>query len=289
MGFAKIENTAGFTNEDLFEKLSAVKVSFGVPVMGDIKGTPSVMYKKVSEQFDLFVRVDGKNVIMGKIGTDGVSSAATALNMGLDLFLGHKDSGTSDADHAVNELAEIIGRLEKGEEVTESKEEASVKTSSGEKMEFYMNQKAISIKPKFDIFDAQEAQVYHVEGDLARLNFSIQRNGEEVAKLKKKLIAVMPEYTILAKGKEVGKIKKKMKLTNPELKGTINGQELKIVGDLFGFDFDIQVGASTIGHVDTVSQLWQDTYRICVFDESYQDIMAALAIICDNVVDAENN
>ena len=46
MGFAKIENTAGFTNEDLFEKLSAVKVSFGVPVMGDIKGTPSVMLSR---------------------------------------------------------------------------------------------------------------------------------------------------------------------------------------------------------------------------------------------------
>ncbi len=44
--------------------------------------------------FDVFVRVDKKNIIMGKIGTDGVSSATTALSMGIDMFLGHKDEGT---------------------------------------------------------------------------------------------------------------------------------------------------------------------------------------------------
>ena len=288
-GFAKIPNTQGFTNEVLLEKLSGITVSFGTPVMGSINGTQSVMYKKVSESFDVFVRVDGNNIIMGKIGTDGVSSMQTALSGGLDLFLGHKDAGTSNADRAVTELSEIVKKLESGETVTASSTVASVNTSTGDAVEFFMKQKAISLKPKFDIFDRGEAPVYHVEGDLPRLNFSIQKNGAEVMKMKKKLIAIMPEYSIIINGSEVGKLKKKIKLTNPELAGTINGKELKIVGDLMGFDFELQVGGVTIGHIDTAQTIWQDCYRIRILDESYQDIMIALAIICDNVVDQSGN
>lgn len=288
-GFAKIPNTQGFTNEVLLEKLSEITVSFGTPEMGDINGTQSVMYRKVSDMFDVFVRVDGKNIIMGKIGANGVSSVTTALSGGLDMFLGHKDEGTSNADRAVTELSEIVKKLESGESVTASNTVAAVNTASGESVEFFMKQKAISIKPKFDIFDRNEAPVYHVEGDLPRLNFSIQKNGTEVLKLKKKLIAVMPEYSLILNGSEIGKLKKKIKLTNPELTGTINGKELKIVGDLMGFDFELQVGGVTIGHIDTAQTIWQDCYRIKVLNEDYQDIMIALTIICDNVADQSGN
>ena len=288
-GFAKIPNTQGFTNEVLLEKLSEITVSFGTPEMGDINGTQSVMYRKVSDMFDVFVRVDGKNIIMGKIGANGVSSVTTALSGGLDMFLGHKDEGTSNADRAVTELSEIVKKLESGESVTASNTVAAVNTASGESVEFFMKQKAISIKPKFDIFDRNEAPVYHVEGDLPRLNFSIQKNGTEVLKLNKKLIAVMPEYSLILNGSEIGKLKKKIKLTNPELAGTINGKELKIVGDLMGFDFELQVGGVTIGHIDTAQTIWQDCYRIKVLNEDYQDIMIALTIICDNVADQSGN
>lgn len=289
VGFAKIPNKMGFTNQDLLEKLSAVKVSFGTPEMGTVGKYEAVMYKKVSDRFDVFVRIDGKNIIMGKIGTDGVSSLNTAANAGLDLFLGHKDEETSVADHAVDELAELVGKMAKGEAVTESRASASVKTSTGEAVEFFMKQKAISIKPKFDIFNAEEEVEYHVDGDLPRLNFSIQRDGDEVCKLKKKLIAVMPEYSIHVDGKEVGKLKKKLKLLKPELVGKINGQDLKIGGDLMGCDFDIRVGDLTIGHIDTAQTVWQDCYRIRVMDEAYKDIMIALAIVCDNVVDSNDD
>ncbi len=288
MGYASVDNKRNFTNEDLLSELSGIKVSFGTPVMGDIKGTQSVMYKKVSDDFDVFVRVDKNKIIMGKIGTDGVSSVATALNMGVGMFLGHKNEDESTADRAVDELLAVIKRLENGESVTES-ELATANTSSGEAIALYMKQKAISLKPKFDIFDLDENPVYHVEGDIARLNYSIQKSGVEVLKLKKKLVAIMPEYTVEKGGREIARIKKKLKLTNPELNGTVDGQELKIAGDILGYDFDILVGGKAIGHVDTAATVWSDCYRIRIFDEDKQDVVIALAIICDSVQNSENN
>ena len=285
-GFAKIPNKMNFTNDDLYEKLSKIKVSFGTPETGLVGDYDAILYKLVSVRFDVFVRVDGNSVICGKIGTNGVSSADTAVNYGLDSILGHKDEATSQADHAVDEIAEILSSLEKGEEVTESKVSASIKTSTGEVLEFYMKQKAISLKPKFDMFDEKEQVVFHVEGDMTRLNFSIREDGTEVVKLKKKPIPVAPEYVIIEGGKEIGKIKRKIKLTNPELTGKLNGEDVRITGSLMGTDFDIQVGSVTIGQVDTTSQAWNDVYRVKVFDEKYKAVMAAITIICDNVVDS---
>lgn len=286
-GFAKIPNKQNFTDRDLLDKLSGIKTSLGTPVMGLVGEYEAVLYKLVSPKFDVFVRVDKNSVLVGKIGTDGVSSFDTGLNYGLDSFMGHKDQATSVADHAVDEIAEVISKLEKGEDVSESTISASMKTSSGQAIEFYMKQKAVSLKPKFDMFDENKNAVYHVEGDLARLNFSIKKDGKEVIRLKKKLIPVTPEYVLIAGGKEIGKIKKKIKLTNPELNGKINGQDASIVGSLMGSDFDIRVGSSAIGQIDTTSQALRDCYRVRVFDESYTDVMAAVAIICDNVVNAE--
>ncbi len=289
MGYASVKNTMNFTNEDLLEKLSSVEVSFGKPEMGDIKGTQAVMYRNVGGKYDVFVRINKKDVIMGKLAAGGAGGMKSAMGMGLDMFLGHKDEETSIADRAVDELLEIVKKLESGETVTQSQQVSVVSNSGENETALFMKQKAISIKPKFDVFDENETVVYHVEGDVTRLNFSIQKSGNEVLMLKKKMIPVMTEYTILQGGSEIGKIKKKLKLTRPELTGTVNGKELRIVGDLMGFDFDIQIGGATIGHVDTARTVWSDCYRIRTLDASQQDLVVALAIICDNIADQQND
>lgn len=289
VGFAKVPNKQGYTNDYLLLKLSKIDVSFGKPSMGDITGKQCVLYKNASFKYDIFTRVDGNNIIMGKIGTDGVSSVQTAAEAGLGLMLGHKDVDASEADHAVEELADVITKLQEGIEVTKSTVLAAISTSTGHAINYFMKQKAISLKPKFDIYDEKESAVYHVEGDITRLNFSVQRDGREVIKLKKKLVAILPEYTISIDGQTIGKIKKRLKLTSPELVGTINGKELVIAGDLLAFDYDIKVGGHLIGHIDTAQTIWQDCYRIRIYDEASKDLMIAMAIICDNVVDSEKS
>ncbi len=281
-GFGSVSNVLGFTDEQLYERLSYVKVSFGTPVMGDINGTPAVLYKNVTDDYDIFCRVNGRNVIMGKIGADGVSSLQTAASQGLGMMFGTSDESSTAANRAVDELCGVVQMLESGENVTES-----AASSLGEPVSLYMIQKALALKPKFDIVDQNNNPVYQIAGDLARVKFSILRNGEEVLRLRKKLVAILPEYSIEKNNTEIARIKKKLKLTNPELGGQINGKEIKIDGDLFGDDFDILVGGAVIGHVDKQLGYWSDHYRIRSFDPAMQDVMVALSIICDNISDKE--
>ncbi len=282
MGYNSVENTQGFTDEQLLEKLTAVKVSFGTPIMGDMNGTPAVMYKNVTDHFDIFCRVNGKNVIMGKIGSDADSSVQTAAIEGLGTFFGYSDESTTKANRAVDELCGVVRQLERGEEVTES-----AASAMGEGICLYMAQKALSLKPKFDIYDQDRNPVYHIEGDVARLSFSIQKNGTEVLKLKKKPVAFLMEYRVEKNDTEIARVKKKFKLTNPELSGQVNGKELHINGNLFGYDYDIEIGGVIIGHVDTDYGYWSDHYRIRCYDPEIQDVLVALAVICDHVADKE--
>ena len=212
--------------------------------------------------------------------------------MMVDMFAfdGAKDEGTSKADRAVDELGEIIKKLEAGEAVKESNATASVNTSTGSVIAYFMDQKILSINPKFDIYTEQHEPVYHVDGNLTRLGFKVKNSaGAEVAEIKKKLIAILPEYTLLQNGSEIGKLKKKFKLTSPELVGTLNGQEFKLQGDLMGFNFDVMLGGKCIGRIDTAQTIWADCYRIQILDENYKDLMIAIAVICDNVVDSSNS
>ena len=156
----------------------------------------------------------------------------------------------------------------------------------GEAEELFMKQ-SFSVRACFDIFDQNDYAVYTVEGEHTGLSFSIRRNGEEVLKIRKKFIALRPSYTLEKKGTDIGRVKKKVKLVNTEVRGTVNGQEVKIVGNLADCDTDIQLGGEILGHLDKADGVRADCYRIRIYDESQSDLVIALAIICDNVVDEE--
>ncbi|MBR6242473.1 MAG: LURP-one-related family protein, partial [Ruminococcus sp.] len=263
-------------------------VSFGTPILGDIFGTQSVMYKTVTPYYDIFVRVHKDKIIMGKIGTDGTNSVGTAMQMESEVMLGSKNEESSFADRAVDELLEVIKKLENGEYITITDEAMPANTATGEPLSLYMQQKLFSLKPRFDVFDQEKNVVFHVEGGITSHSFSIQQDGVEVLKLKRKIAKIMDEYVIVRNGETVAELKKKFRLVNPEVSGTVNGVELRIKGDLMGIDYDIQIGGRTVAHVDQDKAHWSDCYRISIRDEDVQDIVIALAVICDHVSDKDS-
>ena len=284
MGFGSVKNVQNFTNEQLYEKLSAIKVSFGTPIMGDIFGTQSVMYKNATPYYDIFVRVHKDKIIMGKIGTDGTNSVGTAMQMESEVLLGSKDEESSYADRAVDELLEVIKKLENGESITITDEAMPANTATGEPISLYMEQKLFSLKPRFDVFDQEKNVVFHVEGDITSHSFTIQQDGIEVLRIAK----IMDEYVLVKNGETVAELKKKFRIVNPEVSGTVNGAELRIAGDMMGIDYDIKIGGRTVAHVDQDKAHWSDCYRISIKDEDVQDIVIALAVICDHVSDKDS-
>ena len=202
--------------------------------------------------------------------------------------MGSKDEENSYADRAVDELLEVVKKLENGEYITITDEAMPANTATGEPISLYMEQRLFSLRPRFDVFDGEKNVVFHVEGDITSHSFSVQQGGTEVLKLKRKIAKIMDEYVLVRNGETIAELKKKFRIVNPEVSGTVNGAELSIMGDLMGIDYDIKIGGRTVAHVDEDKAHWADCYRISIRDEDVQAIVIALAVICDHVSDKDS-
>ncbi|MCR4735565.1 MAG: hypothetical protein K5829_11230 [Treponema sp.] len=283
-GYKKLENTKGFTTDQLFEELKKITFSFGTPEMGQMLKKPAVTWKV--GRFTVYAQADEKNIKLG-----GVLSQDVGKNLlkeiGLGLLTGNMAGGKDNAesDRAVEELYGVVTKLLNGE----SAENVKSNVSTGYSKEFYMQQKVFSITANYNIYLQDETPVYNINSDITHLNYSIKKDDIEIFKLKKKLIALLPEYTLFQDGKEIGHFKKKFKLSKPEVVGQINGQDVSLKGDLFGNNFAIEFGGTVVASVDTQRLTWGDCYRITVREESLEDYIMTLAIVIDNVIDSANS
>lgn len=139
-------------------------------------------------------------------------------------------------------------------------------------MKFYMKQRLFSIRQSFDIFDASENPIFHVEGKL--LSFGRQqtlfdvKTGEALVEIKQKLLRLMPTMEINYQGKTVATIKQeitffKPRYVVPELGWTVQG-------DFLAHDYDIfdQQG-KVVASINKKFLAWSDTFE---FDIQQDDV-----------------
>lgn len=283
-GYKKLENTKGITTDWLFEELKKVSLSFGTPTMGEMLKKPAVTWK--IGNYTVYVQADESKIQMGGVVTESIGkNLLKQVGIGLltGNFAGSKDN--AESDRAVEELYKVVVQLVGGQPV----ENVASNVSTGIEKSFYMEQKVFSITAKYNIYLEDKTPVYFIQSDLTHLNYTICREDTEIFKLKKKLIALLPEFSIFEDGSEIGHLKKKLKLTKPEIVGEIKGKNVCLKGDVFGNNYEIEFDGKVVATVDTAVLTWGDCYRIKVREDSLQDYVMIFAVIIDNVIDAENS
>ena len=283
-GYKKLENTKGITTDWLFEELKKVSLSFGTPTMGEMLKKPAVTWK--IGNYTVYVQADESKIQMGGVVTESIGkNLLKQVGIGLltGNFAGSKDN--AESDRAVEELYKVVVQLVGGQPV----ENITSNVSTGIEKSFYMEQKVFSLTAKYNIYLEDKTPVYFIQSDLTHLNYTICREDTEIFKLKKKLIALLPEFSIFEDGSEIGHLKKKLKLTKPEIVGEIKGKNVCLKGDVFGNNYEIEFDGKVVATVDTAVLTWGDCYRIKVREDSLQDYVMIFAVIIDNVIDAENS
>lgn len=283
-GYKKLENTKGITTDWLFEELKKVTLSFGTPTMGEMLKKPAVTWK--IGNYTVYVQADESKIQMGGVVTESIGkNLLKQVGVGLltGNFAGSKDN--AESDRAVEELYKVVVQLVGGQPV----ENVASNVSTGIEKSFYMEQKVFSLTAKYNIYLEDKTPVYFIQSDLTHLNYTICREDTEIFKLKKKLIALLPEFSIFEDGSEIGHLKKKLKLTKPEIVGEIKGKNVCLKGDVFGNNYEIEFDGKVVATVDTAVLTWGDCYRIKVREDSLQDYVMIFAVIIDNVIDAENS
>jgi len=284
LGFKEYKNTPGFTLESLYEILQNAPVSFGKPVMGMMQKTEAIIYPIEKGRMDIYVYLHKDKIIVNrafkqKSGMGKEMAKEVALTA---IFDGNDANDTQLADMYVEEMDGIMKQVMAGKTEIES---VTASAEGGESLDFFMKQKITLIKDKYSIYGSDEKECYFVKGNITGLSFSIQDSfGAELFTVKKKMVAITPEYTLMQGKRNIGHIKKTLSLLKEEIKGNINGEELLIKGNISGYAFTIFLNDKIVGSVNATRFSIGDCYNIKVMDPSKKDIVIAIAVICDNSV-----
>ncbi|MBO4914634.1 MAG: hypothetical protein J5449_05445 [Oscillospiraceae bacterium] len=290
-GYKKYDNKNGWTTADLLEKLSGVQTSFGEPKMGKAKvlgkDFDAVIYSDASETSDIYVKTDGKKIEIGFSTKPGASKDVmkNALMAGA-LGVGNADQNA--VNRYIDELGGVMEKLLAGQSVTETAGTNALDSTDAYKL--YMEENFKLLSDKYSICTEDQEPVFYVSGDLMGMSYKIMdANENEIMVIKKKLVAITPEYTVSEGKKEIGHFKKKLTLGRPEINGNINGMEVKIKGDVLGNCFDILGNGKPIGNVDHAQLLWGNCYSIATFEKSMVNSVVAIAVICEAIAKAEDS
>lgn len=155
-------------------------------------------------------------------------------------------------------------------------------------MQLYMKQKVFSLRTRFDIFDAAEMPVYHVEGEFSfgtRLHIA-DSHGNELAMIRQKLWTFRPRYELEVFGQPPAMLVQYFALFKTRFE--IEGWGWSAEGNFTGHEFVI---ADEEGPLMTVSKewfTWGDSYVLDIADrvDPVGCVCAMLAI--DMVIAAAN-
>lgn len=159
-------------------------------------------------------------------------------------------------------------------------------------MDLYIKQKFFSPTQDFDIYDINQKPIYRVKGSF--LSFTREQkvydlsNNEEVAYLRRKILALMPRMEVYVRGRLVETIRQRLTFLNPRY--DLDHLGWQIQGNILQHDYDIIDRRGTIiARINKRFFAWSDTFEVSINDQEVDPVMVlAVVLAIDSVMDDNN-
>ena len=148
--------------------------------------------------------------------------------------------------------------------------------------QLYMKQKVFSVSGKFSVKDAEENEVYFVEGSFMQIpkTFSIMDDmRNEVALIKKKTFSFLPTFFVEVYGQETMTIKKQFSFLKARY--TIDAAGIEVRGNWWDMDFEVYQNGRIIGAVSKKWFTWGDSYQLEIVYDEMEPLLVALVVAID--------
>lgn len=152
-------------------------------------------------------------------------------------------------------------------------------------MKLIFKQRKFSWLDTYDIFDANGNVIYTIKGQPSFTHtLKVMQNGKEVAKLKERIIALLPRYDMYIDGSYKGYIRKEITLYHPRFQVTYS--RWKVKGNFWEMSYRIEDPTNRlIASIHKEAIAISDTYAIEIEDE--KDALACVLIVL--AVDVERS
>ena len=144
--------------------------------------------------------------------------------------------------------------------------------------ELYIKQKVFKITDHYDVMDANQNPVYHVDQDFRLIGNTVhvsRMDGSEAFVINREVLTIMPKYTVDFSNGKTARIKQ--------------NYSLRLEGSFWDMDFGVFNNGTEVGNISKQFLSWGDTYVIRVFDAEFEEALIALLIAVDNIKDGEEN
>jgi uncharacterized protein YxjI len=151
-------------------------------------------------------------------------------------------------------------------------------------MTLCIKERVCGVNDNYDVYDQRGNPVYHVKGQLFSLGHKIHitdNNNYEVIYIKEKVLAFFKKFEIYINGEYKGMLKEKFSIMHPKYDVDYNG--MKIVGDVFGWDYDVKKDDKLVATIRRKTYVWSNTFDIEAFNKDDELSVLALAIAIDAV------
>ncbi|WP_438296195.1 LURP-one-related/scramblase family protein [Streptomyces sp. HUAS TT7] len=157
-------------------------------------------------------------------------------------------------------------------------------------MRYLVRDRMLAFHEEAWIETEQRQKLYKVNRKLLRLRTTfhfVDTHGDQVASIVKKTVSLHHTILIRHDGKAVGRIsKRRFRLFGDRFKVSLrDGRRLKVVGNFWDREFDIQHAGTTLAHV---SRRWfsiRDAYAVDVLSEQDSTLLIILAVCVDHTLE----
>ena len=148
----------------------------------------------------------------------------------------------------------------------------------------YIKQQVFTAIDKFTVKDENENDVYLVEGDFVQIGGKKLHikdiNGNELAMVQQKLLALLPKFFVFIKDEQAAEIKKKIALFGSKYEVVGPGWDVK--GDFFGHDFTVKNGDEEVVSLHKAWLSWGDSYEL-EFASGVDEILALAVVLAVDI------
>lgn len=281
---------------ELFEAFKDVDTPYGRPWMGHVKNIEDecMIYGPTKDGSFLFGYYSFGKFFIGESGYYASLKKEDAEKHAVDTIIGN---GHEDDDDAP--LYNLVGRLYPA--MYRSMFTAYAKTgkaewkyealSSGHGAKVYtFDERFAWFHQIYHLIDTDGNKIYDIKGTAPFKTFKLIDSalGDEVLKMTKRLLRILPRYDFYMSGKFYGSMRQRAKTWHDEFKmNTADGcLKLREISATIGTNYAVYLDDRLIGTLSEnlslhIRNIFFDNFTITVFDDKYLPVLTAMGIMAE--------
>lgn len=155
---------------------------------------------------------------------------------------------------------------------------------------YYFKEKFFKITDHYPVLDKYGKEAYLVDQDFKFVGYKVQIKNlttDETIIVEQKLLNLLPTYEVTFEDGSIMYVKSRRSLFGRKVDCTYKDDVINLKGNIWDFSFDVYKDSKLIGSLDKKVLTLTDQYALSVEDENYADLLIALTLCINNIIDQD--